>query len=123
MTTDPTSKPHLDRPALKRYPPRMIAGQPIPSPGGPHTAYTPPEAEGCGCLIAALVAFAVCLAAILGSGCAPRYTVVPADREVVPIRATVPDAAANRRTYVEDADGATGWYVPDAVMLELMEAD
>lgn len=83
----------------------------------------PELGDGCGCLIAALVAFAVCLAAILGSGCAPRYTVVAADREVVPIRATVPDAAANRRTYVEDAAGATGWYVPDAVMLELLDAD
>ena len=81
------------------------------------------EADGCGCLIAALVAFAVCLAAIFGSGCTPRYTVIPADREVVPIRATVPDEAAHRRTYVEDPDAATGWYVPDATMLELLDAD
>ena len=123
MTTDTTSKPHLDRPALKRYPPRMIAGQPIPAPD-PHTVYTPPEAEGRGCLIAALVAFAVCLAAILGSGCASRYTVVPADREVIPIRQTVSDeATATHRTYVEDSAAATGWYVPDATMLELLDAD
>lgn len=69
------------------------------------------------------LAFSTCVLAALCSGCAPTYTVVAADREVVPIRATVPDDAANRRTYVEDADAATGWYVPDAVFLELMEAD
>ena len=70
-----------------------------------------------------LAALGGLLACLTYTGCAPRYTVVPADREVVPIRATVPDAAANRRTYVEDADAATGWYVPDAVMLELLEAE
>lgn len=66
----------------------------------------------------ALVAVAACL-----QGCAPAYTVVAADREAVPVRATVPDDAARRRTYVEDADAATGWYVPDAVMLDLLDAE
>lgn len=78
--------------------------------------------DGCLWLIAGIGSIVITLGVIC-SGCAPRYAVIPADREVVPIRATVPDAAANRRTYVEDADAATGWYVPDAVMLELMEAD
>ena len=80
--------------------------------------------SGCGCLLAIVfIAAAVCLAAILGSGCTPRYTVIPADREAVPIRQTAPDAAASRRTYVEDPAAATGWYIPDAVMLQLMDAD
>lgn len=82
------------------------------------------EAGGCGCLLAViLIGAAVCLAAILGSGCTPRYTVIPADREAVPIRQTVTDAAASRRTYVEDPAAATGWYVPDAVLLDLLDAD
>lgn len=81
---------------------------------------SPREARGCATGLAIAVALAV--AAFLLFGCS-TYTVIPADREVVPIRATVPDAAANRRNYVEDADKATGWYVPDAVMLELLDAD
>ena len=79
--------------------------------------------SGCGCLIAlTLIGALVCLAAILGSGCTPRYTVIPADREVIPVRQTVTDEAAKRKTYVEDDAGATGWYVPDAVLLDLLEA-
>ena len=78
--------------------------------------------DGCLWLIAAVGSIVIVLAA-LASGCAPRTVVIPADREVVPIRATVPDAAANRRTYVEDAAGATGWYVPDAVLLDLLNAE
>lgn len=80
--------------------------------------------SGCGCLIAlTLIGAIVTLAAILGSGCTPRYTVVPADREVIPVRQTVTDEAARRKTYVEDDATATGWYVPDAVLLDLLEAD
>ena len=80
--------------------------------------------SGYGCLLAViLIGALVCLAAIFGSGCTPRYTVIPADREVVPIRQTVTDEAAKRKTYVEDDAGATGWYVPDAVMLDLLNAD
>lgn len=71
----------------------------------------------------ALAALGGLLACLTYTGCAPRYTVVPADREVVPVRQSVSDEAAKRRTYVEDEDAATGWYVPDAVMLELLEAD
>ena len=82
------------------------------------------DAEGCGCLFAViLIAAIVILAAILGSGCAPRYTVIPADRECVPIRQTAPDAATARRTYIEDPASATGWYIPDATMLQLLDAD
>lgn len=78
--------------------------------------------SGCALTLAVLGALVLALGAIC-SGCAPRYTVVAADREVVPIRATVPDEATRRRTYVEAEADATGWYVPDAVMLELLEAD
>lgn len=78
--------------------------------------------DGCLWLIAGIGSIVITLA-ILCSGCAPRYTVIPADRECVPIRQSIPDAATARRTYVEDPDAATGWYVPDATMLELLEAD
>lgn len=67
---------------------------------------------GVGAAVAALVA--------LCSGCAPRTVVIPADREVVPIRQTVTDEAAKLKTYVEDDAGATGWYVPDAVLLDIL---
>lgn len=82
---------------------------------------TPKQARGCSAGLAIAVALAV--AAFLLFGCAPRYTVVAADREVVPVRQTVPDEASRCRTYIEDTARATGWYVPDATMLELLEAD
>lgn len=82
---------------------------------------TPREACGCGAVLAVIVGLAVL--AFLFFGCAPRTVVIPSDREVVPIRATVPDEATRRRTYVEAEADATGWYVPDAIMLELLEAD
>ena len=78
--------------------------------------------SGCALTLAVLGALVLALGAIC-SGCAPRYTVVASDREVVPVRQTVTDEAANRKTYVEAEDDATGWYVPDAIMLELLEAD
>lgn len=62
----------------------------------------------------ALVAVAACL-----GGCAPTYTVVAADREAVPVRQT----QEAPRTYEEAVEGATGWYVPDAVLLDLLDAD
>ena len=83
---------------------------------------TPKQAAGCGALLAAVLAIAIAVTACILCGC-QTYTAVPADREVVPVRVTVPDEAARRRTYVEAEDGATGWYVPDAVMLELLEAE
>ena len=70
----------------------------------------------------ALAALGGLLACLTYTGCT-TYTVLPADREVVPIRQSVPDEAARRRTYVEAVDGATGWYVPDSVMVELLDAD
>lgn len=104
---------------IEVLPPTIVDGVPIPR----KVAYVEDVGVGgCGCLLTVIAVVAVALA-VAFCGCAPRYTVVAADREVVPIRATVPDAAANRRTYVEDADAATGWYVPDAVMFELLEAD
>lgn len=82
---------------------------------------TPREANGCGLVLAAAVVVAI--VAFLLCGCR-SYTVVAADREVVPVRQTVSDeAVAERRTYVEAETDATGWYVPDSIMLELLEAD
>lgn len=82
---------------------------------------TPKEACGCGLVLGTLVAIAV--AAYLLCGCR-TYTVVAADREVVPVRqSNVIEGEVTRRTYVETEDGATGWYVPDSVMLELLEAE
>ena len=83
---------------------------------------TPREACGCGVVLAVIVGLAGL--AFLVFGCAPRTAVIPADREVIPIRQTVSEeATATRRTYVEDDAGATGWYVPDATMLDLLETD
>ena len=82
---------------------------------------TPKEACGCGLVLGTLVAIAV--AAYLLCGCR-TYTVVAADREVVPVRqSNVIEGEVTRRTYVETEDGATGWYVPDATLLDLLEAD
>lgn len=82
---------------------------------------TPKEACGCGLVLGVKVALAV--AAYLLCGCR-TYTVVPADREVVPVRqSNVIEGEVTRRTYVETEDGATGWYVPDATMLQLLEAE
>ena len=66
-----------------------------------------------------LIGALVCLAAIFGSGCTPRYTVIPADREVVPVKQT----GDKPRVYTEAVDDATGWYIPDATLLDLLEAD
>lgn len=79
---------------------------------------TPREACGCGLLLGTLVAIAV--AAYLLCGC-HTYTVVAADREVVPVYQN--GTLDGRKTYIEDTARATGWYVPDATMLELLEAD
>lgn len=62
----------------------------------------------------ALVALAACL-----QGCAPAYTMVSADREAVPVRQT----QEAPRAYEEAVEGAIGWYVPDAVLLDLLDAD
>lgn len=68
-----------------------------------------------------VVLFWICV--LFAAGCR-TYTVVAADREVVPVRQSVSDeAVAERRTYVEAEADATGWYVPDTIMLELLEAD
>lgn len=78
--------------------------------------------DGCLWLIAGIGSIVLILGVIC-SGCATRYTVIPADREVVPIRQSIPDAATARRTFIEDPAGATGWYIPDATLLKLLEAD
>ncbi|HIV09540.1 MAG TPA: hypothetical protein IAC79_05455 [Candidatus Spyradenecus faecavium] len=63
-----------------------------------------------------VAALALLAAALLISGCR-TYTVVAADREVIPL-VQRPDGS-----FVEGTDGSQGWYVPDAVMLRLLEAD
>ena len=77
---------------------------------------TPREARGCSIALAVLVAIAV--AAFLLLGC-KSYTVVSADREAVPVKQT----GDKPRVYTEAAEDATGWYVPDATLLDLLEAD
>lgn len=83
---------------------------------------SPKQANGCGLVLAALVAIAV--AAYLLCGCS-TYTVVAADREVVPLREVTKDTKDHEgtRRFEEAEAGATGWYVPDSIMLELLEAD
>ena len=107
----------LPTPLKHEAPPFIIAGNiPIPRREAWHIEE---EADGCGCLFAViLVGALVCLAAIFGSGCS-TYTVIPADREAVPVKQT----GDNPRVYTEATEDATGWYVPDAVMLELLEAE
>ncbi len=54
----------------------------------------------------------------LAGGCSSGYVVIASDREVVPVRAV--EGGHYERT--ADKDGsATGWYVPDAVMLDLLK--
>lgn len=72
-------------------------------------------------LLLFVVLFGICV--LFASGCR-TYTVVAADREVVPVKqSNAIEGEVARRTYVEAVEDATGWYVPDAVMLELLEAD
>ena len=67
------------------------------------------------------VLFGICV--LFAAGCR-TYTVVAADREVVPVRqSNVIEGEVTRRTYVEAVEDATGWYVPDAVMLQLLGAE
>ena len=67
--------------------------------------------------------FVVAVIVLLFCGCR-TYTVVAADREVIPVRqSNVIEGEVTRRTYVEAVEDATGWYVPDAIMLELLEAE
>lgn len=62
-----------------------------------------------------VIAVLLCTLALLGSGC-HTYTVVPADYHAVPVKQTGED------TYEHAVEDATGWYVPDALMLELLDA-
>ena len=80
---------------------------------------SPKQARGCALAVALILGAA--LAALALCGCT-TYTVLPADREVVPVAPQDPDPQG-RRVYVEMEDGATGWFVPDSAMLELLEAD
>lgn len=67
------------------------------------------------------VLFGICV--LFAAGCR-SYTVVAADREVIPVRqSNAIEGDVTRRTYVEAVEDATGWYVPDAVMLELLGAE
>lgn len=77
---------------------------------------SPKQANGCGLVLAALVVLAV--AAYLLCGCA-SYTVVPSDREAVPVK----QIQSNPNVYQEASSDATGWYLPDAVLLDLLDAD
>ena len=67
-----------------------------------------------GAWLASALMAAVAVAALLLCGCS-TYTVVPADRQMVPVRAT------GGGLYVEEPSGAcTGWYVPKSTMLDIV---
>ena len=70
------------------------------------------------CASSWLTALLFGLCVLFAAGC-QSYTVVAADREVIPVKQVQGDP----HTYVEAVDDATGWYVPDATMLDLLEAD
>lgn len=82
---------------------------------------TPREAHGCLCVLAALAIAGAILAVVLAVCGCHTYTVVPADRRLVPVR-HAPEVSDEVYLRTEGKD-ATGWYVPDAVMLELMDAE
>lgn len=72
-------------------------------------------------LLLFVVLFGICV--LFAAGCR-TYTVVAADREVVPVKqSNAIEGEVTRRTYVEAVEDATGWYVPDAVMLDLLGAE
>ena len=81
---------------------------------------TPREAVGCLWTLGAFVLSFLplggfILAAVCLTGC-HTYTVVPADYHAVPVRQT------GETTYERAVEDATGWYVPDALMLEILDA-
>lgn len=75
---------------------------------------------GCGLWFAAVAMAVMTALALLSSGC-HTYTVVAADREVVPVCQN--GTLDGKKTYIETEEGATGWFVSDSIMLELLEAD
>lgn len=83
---------------------------------------TPKQARGCSTGLAIAVALAI--AAFLLFGC-HTYTVVAADREVVPVKEVTKDTKDHEgaRRFEEAEADATGWYVPDATMLDLLNAE
>lgn len=97
---------------IEVLPPTIVDGVPIPR----KVAYVEDVGGGgCGCLLTVIAVVAVALAAVF-CGCR-TYTVVAADREVVPV------APCEDGKFEVTEEGSTGWYVPDAVMLELLEAE
>lgn len=67
------------------------------------------------CLVLAVAFGALFGVLVCVAGC-HTYTVVAADYHAVPIKQTGPE------TYERAVEDATGWYVPDALMLELLDA-
>lgn len=67
-------------------------------------------------LVAGAFVVIMSIMALLMSGCS-SYTVVAADRELVPVR-----EVGDGRYVFDASEGCTGWYVPNAVMLEMAEA-
>ena len=97
---------------IEVLPPTIVDGVPIPR----KVAYVEDVGGGgCGCLLTVIAVVAVALAAVF-CGCR-TYTVVAADREVVPV------APCEDGKFEVTEEGSTGWYVPDAVMLELLGAE
>lgn len=97
---------------IEVLPPTIVDGVPLPR----KVAYVEEMGGGgCGYLLTVIAVVAVALAAVF-CGCR-SYTVVAADREVVPV------APCEDGKFEVTEDGATGWYVPDSVMLDLLDAD
>lgn len=68
-----------------------------------------------GAWLASALMPAVAVAVLRLCGC-HTYTVVPADYHAVPVRQT------GEHTYEHAVEDATGWYIPDSLMLELLDA-
>lgn len=73
-----------------------------------------------GAWLASALMAAVAVSVLLLCGCS-TYTVVAADRRLVPVR-HAPEVSDEAYLRTEGKE-ATGWYVPDAAMLELMDAE
>lgn len=69
-----------------------------------------------GAWLASALMAVVAVTVLLLCGC-NTYTVVPADYHAVPVRQTGEDA------YERAVEDATGWYVPDALMMELLDVN
>lgn len=69
-----------------------------------------------GSVFASVLMFVVAAIVLLLCGCGGGYTVVAADRRMVPVR----QVDEGRYVY-EPTEACTGWYVPNATMLSITD--